>query len=83
MQISDFEHFRDLLLARQQTLTEWMNSEGSLHGQEAKAVRGLLNQIKEALGRIENGSFGSCEVCHDGVEAERLEVQPIYGLEIH
>ncbi len=77
MQVSDFEHFRDLLLARQQTLTEWMNSEGTLHGQEAEAVRGLLNQIKEALGRIENGSFGSCEDCDGNVETERLEVQPV------
>jgi sigma-B regulation protein RsbU (phosphoserine phosphatase) len=77
MEIRDFEHFRDLLLERQQTLAEWMNSGAWLRDKEAEAVRGLLNQIKDALGRIENHSFGECEVCDGKVESHRLEIQPI------
>jgi len=77
MEIRDFEHFRDLLLERQQILAEWVNSGATLREQEVDAVRGLLNQIKDALGRIENHSYGCCDVCEGTVEPHRLEIQPI------
>ncbi|UCG61141.1 MAG: SpoIIE family protein phosphatase [Candidatus Zixiibacteriota bacterium] len=77
MELRDFEHFRDLLLERRQMLSEWMNSGATLREQEVEAVRQLLNQIKDALGRIENHSFGDCDVCDGKVEPHRLEIQPI------
>lgn len=77
MEIRDFEHFRDLLLERRHLLAQWMNSGASLRSDEAAAVTNLLNQIKDALGRIENHSFGSCDVCQGEMERDRLEVQPI------
>ncbi|MEW6413077.1 MAG: SpoIIE family protein phosphatase [Candidatus Zixiibacteriota bacterium] len=77
MQLSDFRHFRDLLIERRQNLTDWLNSGAGLRDEEAAAVRQLMGQIKDALGRIESGSFGKCDICHDGIEPDRLEIQPI------
>jgi sigma-B regulation protein RsbU (phosphoserine phosphatase) len=40
-------------------------------------VRGLLADIRAAFHRIEDHSFGTCQVCKDEVEYDRLEVQPV------
>ncbi len=77
MELKDFEHFRDLLLERRQMLSEWMNAGANLREQEVEAVRGLLDQIKDALGRIESHSYGCCDTCDGTVELHRLEVQPV------
>lgn len=77
MQTQDFEHFRDLLDERRHMINDWLNSGASLKETDARLVRDLLNQIKDALTRIENENYGCCDVCHDDVEHERLEVQPI------
>lgn len=77
MQLSDFEHFRDILVERQQRLTDWLNATASARVDDAAKVRQLLFQIKEALIRIESNSYGECRVCHGEVEPERLEIQPV------
>ena len=35
-----------------------------------------FNEIKKALEKIENGTFGLCETCQQPIEAERLEANP-------
>ena len=40
----------------------------------------LLNQVDQALQRIDNGSFGLCAVCHDTVEADRLMRDPLVSV---
>ena len=35
-----------------------------------------FNNVKEALERIENNTYGKCEVCEKEIEAERLEANP-------
>lgn len=35
-----------------------------------------LNEIKAALGRISDGSFGSCSVCGKAIDEKRLEANP-------
>lgn len=35
-----------------------------------------LNEVKSALEKIENGSFGKCEVCGESIEEDRLEANP-------
>jgi sigma-B regulation protein RsbU (phosphoserine phosphatase) len=42
----------------------------------AEHVNDLLAEIDAALDRINDGSFGICEVCHDPVEADRLRQNP-------
>ncbi|HEY7305330.1 MAG TPA: SpoIIE family protein phosphatase [Bryobacteraceae bacterium] len=40
-------------------------------------LRLLLNEVDGALSRIENGSFGICESCHESIEADRLVADPL------
>ena len=35
-----------------------------------------LAQVRVALGKIEDGSYGTCEVCGEAIGEERLEVRP-------
>lgn len=37
----------------------------------------LLKEVDGALGRIENGSFGVCESCHESIEPDRLMCDPL------
>jgi len=39
--------------------------------------RKLLNKIKEAIERIENGTYGICDDCGDEIASERLEARPV------
>jgi len=43
-------------------------------------VQTLLEQIDAALHRIENGTFGICESCHESIETERLHADPLITL---
>ena len=76
MQVSELEHFRDLLLDRSQNLTNWLNSSSRIQINDVEKVKVLMEQIKEALDRINDISFGQCTICHDKVELHKLEVQP-------
>ncbi len=40
------------------------------------ALRTQLNEVDRALGKIADGSFGTCEVCSEPIEEERLEANP-------
>src|SRR3954471_4976663 len=37
----------------------------------------LLKKIDDALARIENGSFGICEICEEEISVKRLEARPV------
>ncbi|HVN81263.1 MAG TPA: hypothetical protein VMW38_19900, partial [Terriglobia bacterium] len=39
---------------------------------ENTRILDLLQEVDSALDRINRGSFGLCETCHDPIEAERL-----------
>ncbi|MDR1486790.1 MAG: RNA polymerase-binding protein DksA [Deltaproteobacteria bacterium] len=42
--------------------------------------RMLLTKINEALERIENGEFGTCESCGGEISIKRLEARPVTTL---
>ncbi len=42
--------------------------------------RKLLNKIKEALQRIEDGTYGICEMCGEEIGIERLKARPVTTL---
>jgi DnaK suppressor protein len=42
--------------------------------------RKLIEKIKEALERIDNGTFGRCEVCGRDIGEERLRARPVTTL---
>jgi len=37
----------------------------------------LLGEVDAALSRMDKGSFGSCEICHDPIERDRLMADPL------
>jgi len=39
--------------------------------------RKLMNKIEEALGRIDDGSYGVCEGCGEEIAVKRLEARPV------
>ncbi|MGE5859584.1 MAG: SpoIIE family protein phosphatase [Ignavibacteria bacterium] len=41
---------------------------------------GLLKQVDSALNKIDHGTYGVCEVCHDAVEEERLFIDPLVSV---
>src|SRR5688500_15611418 len=41
-----------------------------------ESVRGELDAIDAAFARIEAGTYGSCEVCHQPIPDERLDAVP-------
>jgi len=42
--------------------------------------RKLIGKIKEALARIDDGTFGICEECGDDISEERLKARPMTTL---
>ncbi len=42
--------------------------------------RKLILKIKDALARIDDGSFGICEECGDEISEERLKARPVTTL---
>ncbi|MBW2609927.1 MAG: RNA polymerase-binding protein DksA [Deltaproteobacteria bacterium] len=42
--------------------------------------RKLIGKIKDALERIENGTYGICESCEEDISEERLTVRPVTTL---
>ncbi|MCL7487636.1 MAG: RNA polymerase-binding protein DksA [Desulfobulbaceae bacterium] len=39
--------------------------------------RKLMNKIEEALGRIDEGTYGICEGCGEDIAEKRLEARPV------
>jgi len=77
MTVSDLEHFRNVLLEREQNLSEWLTNSFGAVDEDVVKVHSLMAEITEALGRVEDKSFGNCDVCKGGIELFRLEVQPV------
>lgn len=49
------------------------------HNQDAELTR-LLREVDAALQRMEDGTYGLCDFCHDPVETERLIANPLTRL---
>ncbi len=43
----------------------------------ADYLHDLITEVDAALGRIERGSFGLCETCHEAIEGDRLARNPL------
>jgi len=64
--------FRPELLDRRERLLAITRSRPQDEG-----LSRLLSEVDAALGRIEAGTFGFCETCHDPIEPEYLAREPI------
>lgn len=71
----------DLVSARNDLITrknKLQNTKsGSIDGQN---LEDLLQQIDDALEKIDNGTYGFCEVCNDPIEADLLLMDPIISV---
>ncbi len=77
MKISDLEHFRDLLLERERALYEWEQSCAPVDKHDSDKAEQLLGEIRNALHRVNDHSYGTCKTCTGTMEMHRLEVQPV------
>jgi DnaK suppressor protein len=59
-----------------------IETERSLELRTRDRARKLINKIDEALGRIEDGSYGYCEETDEPIGLSRLEARPIATLSI-
>jgi sigma-B regulation protein RsbU (phosphoserine phosphatase) len=80
MTISELEHFKSLLTEKEENLAELLATGACCNAVDERRVHELLDQIREALSRVKNHSYGECTVCHEEVEKHRLEVQPIQSV---
>ena len=51
--------------------------EAAARSTSADYVNDLLAEVDATLQRIDNGSYGLCETCHDTIETDRLERNPL------
>lgn len=68
-------------LIREQLIDRRHKLEAAANGfnQEAELTR-LLREVDSALQRMEEGTYGLCDFCHDPVETERLIANPLTRL---
>ena len=46
-------------------------------GESESSIRQLLDSVDAALSKLQAGTFGICESCHDSIEADRLLCDPL------
>jgi len=63
---------RDQLLDRRQRLVSAID-----RSRQHEHLTRLLGEVDAALARMDQGTYGICEVCHDTVEAARLLANPL------
>jgi len=74
------QRFRENLLRQRRNLHEWLNNTPSRTKQirlgpvDENAVKVHLEVIDNALTKADNKTLGLCQVCHDYVETDRLEM---------
>ena len=62
---------------RRQILERRTRLEAAAEALPAEYLNRLLDEVDAALERIDDGSYGICETCHDSIEADRLRANPM------
>jgi sigma-B regulation protein RsbU (phosphoserine phosphatase) len=73
------DRFRSSLTQHRDELLSWLDSGLSqqdihLGNTPVQDVLQVVSQLKDALERLNQGKFGICEICHEEVDAQRLEL---------
>jgi len=66
-----------LPLLRDQLLDRRRKLETAAADRVTEDVSRLLQEVDAALGRMDVGTFGLCDTCHDAIETERLLADPL------
>lgn len=72
MATDTFPILRQQLVDRRHQLEQAMSAGGA-----SLQVQRLVHEVDAALARMENGSYGLCEVCHQPIETDRLISDPL------
>jgi len=73
------DRFRSSLTQHRDELLTWLDSGLSqqdihLGNTPVQDVLKVVSQLKDALERLNHGKFGICEICHEEVDPQRLEL---------
>jgi phosphoserine phosphatase RsbU/P len=71
MATAEQAYFRPQLEQRRERLLS------ALHSSADASLSNLLSEVDAALARMDEGTYGICETCHDPVEKERLLSDPL------
>jgi sigma-B regulation protein RsbU (phosphoserine phosphatase) len=80
MEINFFQRIQSGLLGKRQSLNRWLEEtppekrRRQLGLQDEKPVRAHLDVIESAVEKVEEGTLGVCDVCHDMVNPRLLEM---------
>ena len=72
MATTEISYLRNELGVRRQRLLEVSRVQAS-----DASLRQLLDSVDAALSRLDHGTFGICEQCHETIEADRLICDPL------
>lgn len=75
MEAVELSTIRNQLILRKEKLNE-----AKTNLPEKSHLIGLIKQVDTALEKLDHGTYGICEVCHDSVEKERLFVDPLVSV---
>ena len=56
--------------------TDDTDGEDALHRSAVDAVDGLLDEVERALSRLDDGTYGHCELCGEAIDDDRLAGRP-------
>lgn len=62
---------KEQILQRRERLQDVLSKEG-----QNESVIKLLHEVDVALGKIDKGTYGLCEACHEPIEEGRLNIDP-------
>ncbi len=80
METSVFQNIQRSIQVKRQNLINWLSAapaserEVRLGPEDEQAVQAHIRVLDSALDKIEEDALGICEVCHDNVDAELLEM---------
>lgn len=72
MEVTSSSVIREQLVDRRTKLEAALAATG-----ERRELTQLLNEVDAALARLQSGTYGLCEVCHDPIETDRLLADPL------
>ena len=73
-------YLRGQLEKRRSVLKTAISSSPAVDAEGAARLVELLREVDSAVQRMEQGTYGICESCHDAVEKERLIADPLVRL---
>lgn len=72
MEAIEYTHIRPQLMARRRRLEAAI-----AEAEEPAQLAELLQAVDAALERLDRGTYGLCEICHEPIEPERLLADPL------